>query len=85
MHQSQEGSSEKINEEEGAIGTKVVKQMEPTNEGTTVVHLTRKQPADGGSGVLGSAAAAVGNALRSAKDAVFGKGKGKGTDHGESN
>ncbi|KAE8652073.1 hypothetical protein Csa_018632 [Cucumis sativus] len=81
MHQSQAVSSKKINEEEGAIETKVVKQqMEPPNEGTTVVHLTRKQPTHGGSGVLGSAATAVGNALRSAKDAVFGKGK--GTNHG---
>lgn len=74
--------SEKLNEE-GAIETKVdtidqrsppgQNQLEPTNERTTVVHLTRKQAH--GSGVTGSAAAAVGNALGSARDAVFGKGK----------
>lgn len=81
--------SEKINEE-GAIETKVEtvdersppgQSEEPRNEKTTVVHLTRKQGDDSqGRGVLGSAAAAVANTLRSAKDAIFGKGKERNDD-----
>lgn len=75
--------SEKVNEE-GAIETKVdtVDQRSPPeqpsrNEKTTVVHLTRKQDTDGGGGrgVFGGAVAAVANSFRSAKDAMFGKGK----------
>ncbi|KDP41684.1 hypothetical protein JCGZ_16091 [Jatropha curcas] len=77
--------TERVNEE-GAIETKVdtvdyrssAAQEEPNKEKVGVVHLTRqKRDSGSGDGILARTAAAVTNTLRSAKDAVVGRGKDK--------
>ncbi|KAG5251238.1 hypothetical protein IMY05_002G0108400 [Salix suchowensis] len=74
--------TERINEE-GEAETKVetvdhrtsAGQGEPTDEKVGVVHLTRNKRGSGsGGGFLSSAAAAVTNTFKSAKDAIMGGG-----------
>lgn len=78
---------EKTNEG-GAIENKVetvdyrsqAGQEEPTKENVGVVHLKRNKSDSGsGGGFLASAATAVTNTMKSAKDAVMGKSKGEDT------
>ncbi|OAY22978.1 hypothetical protein MANES_18G041800v8 [Manihot esculenta] len=68
----------------GAIETKVetadfrspAGHEEPTKEHVGVVHLTRKNKESGtGDGIMARTAAAVTNTIKSAKDAIVGRGK----------
>ncbi|KAJ9166284.1 hypothetical protein P3X46_021059 [Hevea brasiliensis] len=74
--------TERVNEE--AIETKVETEDyrspaghdEPTKEKVGVVHLTRKNRESGTEdGLLGRTTAAVTNTIKSAKDAILGRGK----------